>query len=191
MARYLVLFFVAVLGLQATLGKPTEEPLSNLAQNAKTLADEISQTLGLQKLDSEQLGKTIKDQSKAVADSLQTIVDKLKAELTAHQPEVDSVIKSVEEKLSKTADDLKKSLDPKTQKQIEETRQKFDDGLKTSAAELQKLVKSVQDNKQLQEAQANIQKVTKSVLDTFLTSIKSAETQLKKAIDDHAKTHKH
>ncbi|KRT82363.1 hypothetical protein AMK59_3302 [Oryctes borbonicus] len=191
MARFIVFAIVAAFAFQAAFSKPSEGQLNNLAQSAKNLADEISQTLGIQKWDSEQVGKTIKDQSKAVADSLQTIVDKLKAEATAHQPEVDKVIKNVEEKLAKTADDLKKSLDPKTQKQIEETRKKFDEGLKTSAAELEKLVKSVQENKQLQEAQASIQKVTKSVLDTFLESIKSAETEIKKAIDDHAKAHKH
>ncbi|KAK9721303.1 Apolipophorin-III precursor (apoLp-III) [Popillia japonica] len=178
MAKLFIFAVVVALACQASYGKPADSALDTLAQSAKTLTDELSQTLGLQNLDTEKLGKTLQDQSKAVAEGLQSIVDKLKAEVTAHQPE-------------RPEEDLKKSFDPKTQKQIDETRQKFDDGLKTSVAELQKLAKSVQENKQLQEAQTNIQSLTKSVLDTFVSSVKNAETQLKKAIDDHEKTHKH
>ncbi|KAI4455277.1 apolipophorin-iii precursor (apolp-iii) [Holotrichia oblita] len=191
MAKIFIVAVLVALAFQASYGKPAESALDTLAQSAKTLTDELSQTLGLQNLDTEKLGKTLQDQSKAIAEGLQSIVDKLKAEVTAHQPEVDNVLKSVEASLAKTASDLKKSFDPKTQKQIDETRQKFDDGIKTSVTELQKLAKSVQENKQLQEAQSNIQSLTKSALDTFVNSVKTAEAQIKKAIDDHTKTHTH
>ena len=191
MAKFLQVLALIAFSIQISFAKPSDQQLSNLSKTVKDLAEEISNTLGLEKLDSEKILKTINDQSKAVSDNLQTIVDKLKSEAKAHQPEVDNVIKSVEEKLAKTADDLKKTLDPKAKKQLEETKAKFDDGVKNAAAELDKLVKSIQDNKQVQDAQANIKKVTKSALDSFLDSIKTAEAQLKKAIADHEKTHKH
>lgn len=65
-------------------------------------------------------------------------------QISAHKGDIDNVIKQVSEKLTETANSLQSAAGPDAQAKAKELREKFDTGIKSAYAEIEKLVKAVE-----------------------------------------------
>nr|XP_022906459.1 uncharacterized protein LOC111418202 [Onthophagus taurus]XP_022906460.1 uncharacterized protein LOC111418202 [Onthophagus taurus]XP_022906461.1 uncharacterized protein LOC111418202 [Onthophagus taurus]XP_022912461.1 uncharacterized protein LOC111423467 [Onthophagus taurus]XP_022912462.1 uncharacterized protein LOC111423467 [Onthophagus taurus]XP_022912463.1 uncharacterized protein LOC111423467 [Onthophagus taurus]XP_022912464.1 uncharacterized protein LOC111423467 [Onthophagus taurus] len=186
---------VAFLAIQSSIAKPAPQkgPMETIADNVKTIGDNISKTLGVQDITSEKVLKTINDQAKVFADNLNQIKTKVDKEIKAHDGEVQKTLKTFEGKLGEALASIQKvvdQIDPekKMQKSTEEIRKQFDASFKTVTDGFEKMSKNLQPS--VNEANTKITQLTKQIADNLTQVGKDVETKLKKAVDDHQKTHK-
>ncbi|XP_017785076.1 PREDICTED: uncharacterized protein LOC108568471 [Nicrophorus vespilloides] len=190
----LFVFAVVLFAIQGCLAKPRaaapqKDQLEELAENAKNLANKIGEQLGINDLDTKKIGASLNEGTNKLLENLQFFLDKVKHETKAHEGEVNSAVKTAQAKLATVAADLQKTAGPEATKKAEEIQSEFNKAYKTAAEQVQVLVKSYEP--QVKGAQENLQKFSKTFLDSILEIGQNIEKQVKTAVTEHEKTHKH
>nr|AUY55084.1 apolipophorin-III [Nicrophorus orbicollis] len=190
------LFFVAValFAIQGCMAKPKgaapqKDQLEELAQNAQNLAHKIGEQLGIADLDTKKIGASLNEGTNKLLENLQSFLDKVKDESKAHEGEVSTAVKNVQAKLATVAADLQKAAGPDATKKAEEIKTEFNKAYKAATDQVQLLVKSYEP--QVQGAQENFQKFSKTFLDNIVEIGQNVEKQVKTAVEEHEKTHSH
>lgn len=130
------------------MGKPAKQAdktaVEELVTKAKTLIDDVSKKIEKDLPDNKKVVESLNTQTKAAATTVQNFVNKLKQESKAHEGEFNAAVKQLEAKLTETAAALQKAAGPEATAKANELKTTLDTNLKTTVAEIEKLVKKVE-----------------------------------------------
>lgn len=197
--KYLILI-AFVFFVQAALSAPQQKKsqvqqkveksqLEELAAQAQKTLDGVKAQLEKDFPDSNKVVEIINKQTQEAANLFKQISKKIDAEVKAHKPEVDDMLKKASANINEASLKLQEAVGPETTAKAKDLTAKLESGLKTFYTEFDKIVKASEPD--MKKAQSDFNAFTKSALESFVNFGKTVQEQVKTAVADHEKTHKH